>query len=401
MKHLTSPHVQVILSDGRMPPALGRALDRTGARVTASRFRQPQPFEPRTPPDLVVMVVPHDQRSVQSEIEGVLTKLADKPCGTLIMTDAPLNGLASLARPPALPVTFAVNPSEEELTARLHTMWMYCDPLRHIRKQMDDHVQQEQWLTDRANHRDEQLRLAGQVQRDFLPQSVPRCAGVRFATLYRPADYVSGDIYDIVRLDETHIGVQLIDVAGHGVPAALLTLFVKHVFRAKEIVGSTYRIMQPDELLHRLNREVIEADLQQCQFVTASFAIYDQERRTLTWARGGLPYPIAVRPGEPARQLRTSGDLVGAFDTAHFEVRTESLRPGDAVLFFTDGLEALLLMGERKPWLDHLTQSEWFRRLGTRSIEADLDEINNRLDEAAHRHWPRDDVTVVALCVEE
>ncbi|GAH56406.1 unnamed protein product, partial [marine sediment metagenome] len=72
----------------------------------------------------------------------------------------------------------------------------------------------------------EQLRMAGQVQRNFLPARLPNSDTIRWATVFLPADWVSGDIYDIARLDERHIGFYVADAVGHSMPAALLTMLL-------------------------------------------------------------------------------------------------------------------------------------------------------------------------------
>src|SRR5688572_8924311 len=81
---------------------------------------------------------------------------------------------------------------------------------------------------------DEELRLAARLQQDFLPKSLPQVGPVRFHTLFRPAGHVSGDIYDVMRLDETHVGFYIVDAVGHGMPAALLTMFLKNAMVTKE-----------------------------------------------------------------------------------------------------------------------------------------------------------------------
>ncbi len=74
---------------------------------------------------------------------------------------------------------------------------------------------------------DEELRLAARLQQDFLPRELPQLGPVHFHTLFRPAGYVSGDLYDVVRLDQRRVGFYLADAVGHGMPAALLTMFIK------------------------------------------------------------------------------------------------------------------------------------------------------------------------------
>src|SRR5262249_22012829 len=84
---------------------------------------------------------------------------------------------------------------------------------------------------------DQELALAGRIQRSLLPQALPDMPSVRFAVYYRPCGQVGGDSYDAFRLDEHHVGFYVADAMGHGVPASLLTVFVKKGVRAQEIFG--------------------------------------------------------------------------------------------------------------------------------------------------------------------
>src|SRR5947207_11229487 len=93
---------------------------------------------------------------------------------------------------------------------------------------------------------DEELRLAARVQQDFLPKSLPSVGDVRFQYLFRPAGHVSGDLYDVMRLDETHVGFYMADAVGHGMPAALLTMFLKQALTTKEIFPGGYRLLPPN-----------------------------------------------------------------------------------------------------------------------------------------------------------
>src|SRR5207237_2111537 len=108
---------------------------------------------------------------------------------------------------------------------------------------------------------DQELELAQRLQTSFLPQTLPQVPHVRFAVTYRPCGHVGGDFYDVFRLDERHVGFYVADAMGHGVPASLLTIFVKKSVRAKEISGQSYRLVPPDEVLAKLNRDLIEQAL--------------------------------------------------------------------------------------------------------------------------------------------
>jgi sigma-B regulation protein RsbU (phosphoserine phosphatase) len=185
---------------------------------------------------------------------------------------------------------------------------------------------------------DQELQLARRIQESFLPQGLPQLPQVRFAVQYRPCGRVGGDFYDVFRLDENHLGFYVADAMGHGVPASLLTIFVKKGVRAKEIFGQQYRLVPPGEVLQRLNRDLIEQALSETPFITMVYVLYNQVERTFSFSRSGHPYPLYLpRDGDPV-PWRVEGSLLGVFDT-QYPVRTYLLNPGDKVLIYTDGMD--------------------------------------------------------------
>lgn len=251
---------------------------------------------------------------------------------------------------------------------------------------------------NRFDHFDEQLRLASQVQRDLLPNPMPLSPSACFHALYLPADHVSGDIYDVVRLDEAHMAISLADATGHGMPAALLTVLIKRSFRGKTIDNGSYRIMEPDEVLRNMNRELLDMNLSHCQFVTGLHAIYDESRRCLRWARGGLPHPVLVRADEDPSFVRTTGVLLGAVENPLFDVVEQPLKPGDVIYFYTDGLEALLCRRSAGENPFDISTSPWFMSLVGRQPADVLAEIAQIRRDIPPDAWPFDDISVV--CVE-
>ncbi len=186
---------------------------------------------------------------------------------------------------------------------------------------------------------DQELELAQRIQASFLPQQLPQVPTARFAVHYVLRDRVGGDFYDVFRLDENHVGFYVADAMGHGVPASLLTIFVKKGVRAKEVFGQQYRLVPPDEVLGRLNRDLLEQGLSESPFITMVYALFNHRDGTLTVARAGHPYPLLVpAEGEP-EMLRQEGLLLGVVDAA-FPARTRHLRPGDKLLLYSDGIDA-------------------------------------------------------------
>ena len=131
---------------------------------------------------------------------------------------------------------------------------------------------------------------------------------------------------------------------GHGVPASLLTIFVKKGVRAKEVFGKEYRLVPPSEVLGKLNRDLVEQAMPDHPFITMVYVLYNHREQTLTFARAGHPYPLHVpRDGEP-RLWQVEGSLLGVFDTT-FPVQSQSVRPGDKVVLYSDGIDGACFDG--------------------------------------------------------
>jgi hypothetical protein len=200
-------------------------------------------------------------------------------------------------------------------------------------------------LRGRCTHEeelDEEMRLAARLQRDFLPRRLPEVGTARFGVLYRPASWLSGDIYDAVRLDETTVGFYVADVVGHGMPAALLTMFIKRALQTKRIVGNTYQIVPPHVSLEALNADMCRQNLSSCQFCTALYGVLDTNRLCVTFCRGGHPEPLLVHPDGRCERLSSPGPLLGIFEDEPFVSNTTRLATGDRIILYTDGAEEAL-----------------------------------------------------------
>jgi sigma-B regulation protein RsbU (phosphoserine phosphatase) len=201
--------------------------------------------------------------------------------------------------------------------------------VHHINKRLQEAYQQI----------DGELELARRIQESFLPRRLPEVPEVKFAVHYQPCKRVGGDFYDVMRLDEQHVGLYVADAMGHGVPASLLTIFVKTSVRAKEVTGNRYRLISPDEVLGRLNRDLIQQQLSDTPFITMVYVLYNHRERTLSFSRSGHPYPLYIpKDGEP-ELWSSEGSLLGVFET-RYALRTHQLKPGDKVLLYTDGIDA-------------------------------------------------------------
>ncbi len=209
---------------------------------------------------------------------------------------------------------------------------------------------------------DHELEMARRLQESFLPQSLPCLPGVHFAVKYKPAAQVGGDFYDAFRLDEKHVGFYIADAMGHGVPASLLTIFVKKGIRAKEISGHTYRLTPPNEVVARLNRDLVAQQIPDLPFITMIYVLFNCQDGTLQFAHAGHPHPLYVPAQGKPILWQIEGSLLGVFDTK-YRLQSRQMNPGDKLILYTDGMDAASFQQHPVGLASLLAGAEAFRAL--------------------------------------
>jgi sigma-B regulation protein RsbU (phosphoserine phosphatase) len=217
---------------------------------------------------------------------------------------------------------------------------------------------------------------------------------VYFHTIFRPAGYVSGDLYDVMRLDENHVGFYMADAVGHGMPAALLTMFIKNALLTKQITTDGYRLVNPSETMARLNDVLVSQQLSHATFATAIYGLINTQTYELTFARGGHPSPLLMRASGEIETLDAEGSLLGIFENEKFSDRIVRLAPGDRLFTFTDGVEVAFdeaTIANPEQWRDELYKR---RHLCTEDL---MQELVRTLDLGPGSLQPKDDLTVIAI----
>jgi phosphoserine phosphatase RsbU/P len=267
-------------------------------------------------------------------------------------------------------------------------------------------IQTDRLLGEVTQMQDE-LHLAGQVQREFLPKTLPTFSGGAVAALWRPMNYVSGDIYDVRRLDEHHVGLFIADAVGHGVPAALLTMVIARGLPTKEINGNTYRIIQPSEALACVNRELLARQSNTTRFATAIYAIIDLRTRVMRMSIAGHPAAMVMRGTQSIEMVSCPGSLVGVFDGVEWSEKEIQLYPGDRILLYSDGFEFAFLDPPESQSSSHKSSPRYVNELhALLSITEPADMIaamERRLDQQLLSANPQekftDDLTLIAFKV--
>jgi sigma-B regulation protein RsbU (phosphoserine phosphatase) len=239
----------------------------------------------------------------------------------------------------------------------------------------------------------EQLEMAARVQRNFLPARLPNTEGIRWATVFRPAEWVSGDIYDVARLDEEHIGFYLADAVGHSVPAALLTMFLKQAIVMRQTIGDRYVIFRPADVVKTLNHRMVEQELNGCLFATCFYGLLNIRTLQLDYARAGHPYPVLIRDDQLI-SLQTRGGLLGVFESSEFEQHSLQLQRGDKLFVYSDGGEPLI--GENNED-GSLKFFDTFKHLCRLPVDQMLRQYSQMAAEYKFGPDQIDDVTAVAL----
>jgi len=179
---------------------------------------------------------------------------------------------------------------------------------------------------------EEELREAREIQSRLLPKELPKVADYEIAAMTRPAHCVGGDYYDVVRVSERETVLSIADVAGKGLPAALLMSNLQAAVKPL-----LWQNLGPRELCRRLNRILCEVT-PLGKFVSFFCGVLDSQDDRLVYCNAGHNPPIVVRGRDEAIELNAAGAVLGQFPDWVYEQSEIRLQSGDALLLFTDGL---------------------------------------------------------------
>jgi serine phosphatase RsbU (regulator of sigma subunit) len=230
------------------------------------------------------------------------------------------------------------------------------------------------------------------VQNIFLPKKFPQYAGYEFYAHYKSALEVGGDYYDFIPLPNNRLGVMIGDVAGKGIPAALLM--------AKVSADARFCMLTEASLaaaMNRLNENMQEAGMLD-RFVTFGGCLLDLNEHTLTVVSAGHPPPLIYRSAKKGYEdgctKAQTGYPLGILEGVEYECNTVTLGPGDSVLLYTDGVSESKNVKEKDFGMDGIHNT---LNAGPMTPKA----MGTRIVEAVQRHAidrkPHDDLTVVSF----
>jgi sigma-B regulation protein RsbU (phosphoserine phosphatase) len=201
------------------------------------------------------------------------------------------------------------------------------------------------------------LDAAARVQRAFLPALPSEFSGARFAWASRPCGQLAGDCLNVFRLGDRHAGLCVLDVAGHGVAAALLSVILSQLL-TRITGGARAEVMDPAEVAARLSQE-LPAEATAGHTFSLLYGVLTFDTGEFRFVSAGHPGPVHLPQGKPPTKLEVTGFPVGVGGAAYKE-QAIPLEPGDRLALYSDGL-----IGVRNAEGEHF---------GTRRLLAAVDE---------------------------
>jgi sigma-B regulation protein RsbU (phosphoserine phosphatase) len=209
-----------------------------------------------------------------------------------------------------------------------------------------------QELLGKQERLDADLAAAAQIQKSLLPQKIDSAENMAVAWKFEPCEHMGGDIFNMFQLDEDHWAIYMLDVSGHGVEAAMITVSVSqflqpnssHLFKRKSGKSSQpYQLMTPAEVLAALD---VEFPFERFNnFFTITYIIINTATGELRYSNAGHPHSIVMRKNGKVELLSKGGPAIGTGEfhlltgrADRFKEGRYKLHPGDKLFIYTDGI---------------------------------------------------------------
>jgi serine phosphatase RsbU (regulator of sigma subunit) len=238
----------------------------------------------------------------------------------------------------------------------------------------------------------QEMRVARTIQQGLFPARSPQLDGYTLATRCQPARETGGDFFDFIELGQGRLGVVIADVAGKGMPAALLMANARSTLRAEARLG-----FGPSETLRQANRSLCD-DVNSGSFVTCLYAMLDATEHRICFANAGHPLPLLYDNGA-TREIEVYGLPLGLRPDATYEEVHVSLQPGDTMVLYTDGITETMNASRELLGFERLV--ELLQCKGHRPAESLIEETWSVARAFGGEVGQDDDMTVIVLKLQQ
>ena len=212
---------------------------------------------------------------------------------------------------------------------------------------------------------------------------------------------MGGDIFNIFQIDAEHLGIYMLDVSGHGVPAAMVTVSVSQFLQQNTVqMLKNSSFMSPTQVLNALDKEFPFERFN--NFFTITYFIINTKNGDTIYSNAGHPYPILLRKNETLELLKKGGPTIGMRDfdvlddrKIRFEEGQLKIKPGDKLFIYTDGIVEYQNDNEEFYGDDRFYNS--LKVLKNESVHNIIDQCIKSLMEFGNNTSPQDDITLLGL----
>ena len=188
-------------------------------------------------------------------------------------------------------------------------------------------------LTDTNEQNKRELEMAQKLQSSLIAKVFPETKSLHFSSKYMPMAALGGDLYDVYQISDSVFSVMILDVCGHGIPAALITTMAKMSFS-----NNAKKYNTPHEVISNVNMELTEILENSGNFLTAFYAIIDIKEKTITYTNAGHNMMYILHVNQTISYLPNNGPVIGIAKNIDFSSCSEKLYFGDRIILYTDGL---------------------------------------------------------------
>lgn len=236
----------------------------------------------------------------------------------------------------------------------------------------------------------EDLKAAGFIQQSLLPNKIPSIPNVQVAWVCHPCALVGGDIFNITPLNEERLDVYVLDVSGHGVPSAMITVSMRQYLGQSELLNSFF---SPKEILMNLNREYPFEKFN--MFTTIFYMMLNPQNGKFVYSNGGHPAAVYLSGEKTFKLLETTGLIIGVDPQADYMECEEQMKEGDKVILYTDGIIEFRNAQEEFYGSDRFYAL--LEEIKFHSIQDIIQLISNSLKEFGKGILPQDDISILGI----
>ena len=245
------------------------------------------------------------------------------------------------------------------------------------------------------------FQSAAEIQQRLIPEGYPQYQQLSYAWRFMPSRKVGGDLFNVARLDENTVMTYLVDVSGHGISSAMVSVAIQqtlsprtgHIPKRQTSTPPHYTITSPADVMAGLEREYPFERFE--EFFTLVYLLIDEANGKVRYCSAGHPAPVLIRSNGQIQRLTAGGTIIGLGNLVDFEEGEIRMAAGDRLFLYTDGVtEHGLSTGEA---FGEQRLIDCLRAHPSTGLEGTLEHTIQSVRQFGDSHEPQDDITLIGI----